>query len=154
VAPIVLDLSATVAPFAERYVCELVKMPDAPALVSGGRYTTTPGTHHFLLFRTAGVDASVPLGAPIDCFEGQGAMRFERGFVTGGQLREESADFPEGAALAFAPGEVLLFQAHVLNGGAAALDARVHVEMRTIDSAKWRVGTLRFYDPFIFVPAR
>ena len=143
------------APLEERYICELVQMPQSAGeiLVSGGRYTTTPGTHHFLLFRTANVDPSLPFGEPIDCFEGQGVMRFERGFVTGGQLREEDADFPEGAALAFASNEVLLFQAHVLNPGSVALDARTRVEMRTAASTRWRVGTFRFYDPFIFVPA-
>jgi hypothetical protein len=150
------DLTTTVAPLEERYVCELVTMPKTPEeiFVSGGRYTTTPGTHHFLLFRTGGVDPALPLGRPVDCFEGQGLMRFERGFVSGGQLREESADFPEGAALPFAPGEVLLLQAHVLNGGAGPLETRVHAELRTARSARVRVGTFRFYDPFIFVPAR
>ena len=154
---ITFDLRTPVDPQAEAYLCELVKMPDAAGeiFVSGGSYTTTPGTHHFLLFRTSDVDPSIPLGTPIDCFEGQGVMRFERGFVTGGQSRADNADFPDGVALAFAPGEVLLFQAHVLNPGASKLDASVHVEMKQVDASKvaQRVGTFRFYDPFIFVPA-
>ena len=55
---ITFDLGATVAAATETHVCELVKMPDAPGeiFVSGGDYTTTFGTHHFLLFRTAAID--------------------------------------------------------------------------------------------------
>ncbi len=156
---IAFDLSADVAASAETHVCQLVQMPAAPAgdtelFVSGGDYTTTAGTHHFLLFRTAPIDPPLPIGQPLDCFEGQGVMRFERGFVTGGQLRGENADFPDGAALAFKGGDVLLFQAHFLNAGAAAVTARVHVELRTTPakSVRHRVGTFRFYDPYIFVP--
>jgi hypothetical protein len=82
-------------------------------------------------------------------------MRFERGFVTGGQVRAETADFPGGAALAFKGGDVLLFQGHFLNAGATATTARVHVELRTTPpaSVKHRVGTFRFYDPYVFVGA-
>jgi hypothetical protein len=158
---IAFDLSADVAPSEETHVCQLVRMPTAPAgdteiFVSGGDYTTTPGTHHFLLFRTAPIDPPLPIGQPLDCFEGQGVMRFERGFVTGGQQRGESADFPAGAALAFKGGDVLLFQGHFLNAGAAPVTAKIHVELRTTPASavQHRVGTFRFYDPYIFVPGR
>jgi hypothetical protein len=154
------DLSAKVAAAEESHVCQLVRMPAAPVgdtelFVSGGDYTTTPGTHHFLLFRTAPIDPPLPIGVPLDCYEGQGVMRFERGFVTGGQLPTESADFPDGAALAFKGGDLLLFQAHFLNASAKDTVASVHVELRTAPKAavRHRVGTFRFYDPYIYVPA-
>ncbi len=157
---IAFDLSANVGASEESHVCQLVRMPaaasgEAEIFVSGGDYTTTAGTHHFLLFRTAPIDPPLPMDTPLDCFEGQGVMRYERGFVTGGQLRGETADFPDGAALAFKGGDVLLFQAHFLNAGAAATTARVHVELRTTPAAnvRHRVGTFRFYDPYIHVPA-
>ncbi len=157
---IAFDLSASIGAGQESHVCQLVQMPAAAPgerelFVSGGDYTTTPGTHHFLLFRTAPVVPALPLGQPLDCFEGQGVMRFERGFVTGGQQRAESADFPDGAALAFKGGDLLLFQGHFVNAGAAKADARVHVELRRARAAdvRHRVGTFRFYDPYIHVPA-
>jgi hypothetical protein len=81
-------------------------------------------------------------------------MRFERGFVTGGQLRADAADFPEGAALAFKPGEVLLLQGHFINAGDQDEQATAHIELRTTagESVQWRVGTYRFYNPFIYLP--
>jgi hypothetical protein len=154
---IVFEMSVPAPAQRELYQCQFVKMPDTggEVFVSGGTYTTTPGTHHFLMFRTA-PDMTAPpaLNAPVDCFEGQGVMQYERGFVTGGQVRTESADFPEGAALAFKPGEVLLFQGHFVNAGAQEVQAKIHVEMRSTaaETVKWRVGTYRFYNPFIYLP--
>lgn len=152
---IAFDLRVAVPPHGELHVCQVVKMPSDATFVGGGSYTTTPGTHHFLLFRMAAVDPPPPLDVASDCSEGAGAMRLERGFVTGGQLRAESADFPPGLALAFAPDERLLLQAHLLNPGESPLDAAVHVEMSVVDGASVsaKVGTFRFYDPYIYVPA-
>ena len=151
------DMSVTVQASAEEYQCQFVKMPDDPGtlFVGGGSYATSPGVHHFLLFRTAPMTPPPQLGAPVDCFNTGGVMQYERGFVSGGQLPAGNASFPTGDALAFAPGEVLLFQVHLLNASASDLDAKVHVEMDLVDPASVvsRVGTFRFYDPYIDVPA-
>ncbi len=157
-ATVRFDMSVVVPAHAEQHLCQFVQMPSSARelFIQGGSYTTTPGTHHFLLFRTAPIDPPPVLGVPRDCYEGGGLMQFERGFVTGGQLRAESAEFPPGAALAFRPGEILLLQSHFLNPGEANLESRVHVEMHPAraDEVTVRVGTFRFYNPYIYVPAR
>ncbi len=150
------DMRVSVPAYGEVHSCQFVKMPSDATFVGGGGYATTIGTHHFLLFRTAAIDPPPPLDTPIDCYEGAGVMRFERGFVSGGQLRVESADFPAGAALVFKPNELLLMQGHFLNAGGSPVTASVHVDLHVVDpaSVKWKVGTFRFYDPYIYVPPR
>ena len=155
-APITFDMSVHVAPSAELHTCEFVKMPDCGGeiFVDGGSYTTTVGTHHFLIFRTAKDIGDVQLNKTVDCYEGDGLMQYERGYVTGGQDRAESATFPPGLGLPFESGEVLLFEGHFLNTSGAAEEAKIHVEMTTVVAGEvdYRVGTFRFYDPFIYLP--
>ena len=133
------DVSAALHSGEERHVCQFVRMPAEPTFVRGGSYVTTPGTHHFLLFRTAAViDPPPAVGVPVDCFEGAGVMRYERGFVSGGQLDHDSAHFPEGAALAFLPGEILLLQGHFLNTTDGDVVSKVHVELDPTPAASVR----------------
>ncbi len=154
---IVFDMVVNVGPGEEVHACQFVKMPEGGGelFVSGGEYDTTAGTHHFLVFRTDPEMPAPALNEPVDCYEGDGAMRWERGYVTGGQLEHEAADFPAGLALPFEPGAILLMQSHVVNPSPEPIDAKVHVELRTIppSEVQARVGTFRFYDPFIHVPA-
>ncbi len=151
------DMQFPVAAGAEVHICQFVRMPQTgdEIFVSGGDYDTSTGTHHFLVFRTAPDMPEQPLGEPVDCYEGDGVMQYERGFVTGGQLEHESEDFPLGLGLPFESGAVLLMQMHVVNASAAEIDASVHLDLRTIvkERVRERVGTFRFYDPFIYVPA-
>lgn len=152
---IAFDMTATLHSGEERHVCQFVRMPETATFVRGGSYETTVGTHHFLLFRTSAIIDSPPvIGVPVDCFEGAGVMRFERGFVSGGQLDHDAAHFPAGVALAFAPGEILLFQGHFLNTTAGDAVSKIHVELDPTPATDvlHRVGTYRFYDPYIVVP--
>ncbi len=156
---IVFTMNAMVPASGELYQCQLVRMPDAPGdiFIGGGDYETTVGTHHFLLFRTSLATAgTMPLDTPIDCFEGEGVMKYERGYVSGGQLPKESANFPSGYALPFHGGDILLMQAHFLNPSAQPVAASVKVELRPVpaSSVTSHVGTFRFYDPYIYVPPR
>jgi hypothetical protein len=157
-APIEFDMSTDVAVGAERYTCMFVKMPDTGGeiFVGGGSYTTTPGTHHFLLFRTAKDMPTPTYDTPVDCNEGDGVMQYERGYVTGGQLPSDSAEFPAGLGLPFESGETLLFEGHFLDASSAAELASIHVELDTVDPSTIldRVGTFRFYDPFIYLAPR
>ena len=155
-APIAYDMNATVPPGAELYKCKLVKMPDrgGEIFVSGGNYTASEGTHHFLLFRTSKGAEGLPLDKTVDCYEGNGVMQYERGYVTGGTERSESAEFPPGLGLPFESGEILLFEGHFLNTSTQAEEAKIHVELDTVVASEidYRVGTFRFYDPFIYLP--
>jgi len=152
---VVFEMKAKVEPGAEAHLCQFVKLPegDEEIFVKGGVYDTSNGTHHFLLFRTAPDMPEQPLGQPVDCYEGDGVMQYERGFVTGGQLNHDAQEFPFGLALAFQPGDVLLMQTHVLNASAEASEASVRVELTREDPAAItdRVGTFRFYNPFIYL---
>jgi hypothetical protein len=154
-APITFDMSVHVPVAAELHTCEFVKMPErgGQIFVSGGDYTTTEGTHHFLLFRTSPGAKDLPLNKTVDCYEGDGLMQYERGYVTGGQDRSESAQFPPGLGLPFESGEILLFEGHFLNTSSRAVEAHVHVELDTVAASEvdYRVGTFRFYDPFIYL---
>ncbi|MFO0548467.1 MAG: hypothetical protein U0271_08780 [Polyangiaceae bacterium] len=153
--PVRFDMTVSVAPGEELLACQFVRMPADESFVSGGSYATSDGTHHFLLFRTAPDMPEQELGRVVDCNEGEGLMRYERGYVSGGQLPEDDGDFPTGLALAFAPDEVLLMQMHVLNSSQATVEASASIELRRVaaEQVTARVGTLRFYNPFIYVPA-
>lgn len=155
---ITFDLHATVGTTQpERYVCEFVQMPggSGPIYVDGGSFQASVGTHHFLLFRTSLTAPPPNLGQQVDCFQGQGVMQYERGFVTGGQTLSDEGHFTPGLALAFQPGDVLLLQWHLLDATSHDIDASLHVELDTVpaDTVTTRVGTLRFYNPYIYVPA-
>jgi hypothetical protein len=155
---ITFDLSTTVTTAQpERYVCEFVQMPAGsdPIYVDGGSFLASAGTHHFLLFRTSLAAPPSTPGQEVDCFEGEGVMQYERGFVTGGQTLSDEAHFTPGLALAFQPGDVLLVQWHLLDATDHDLDASLHINLDTVDASTvtTRVGTLRYYDPYIYVPA-
>lgn len=155
--PITFEMTVSVAPGQELHACQFVRMPETGGeiFVSGGTYEATSGTHHFLLSRTAPDMPEKPMGQPIDCNEGDGVMQYERGFVSGGQLERDTAELPFGLALPFAPGEVLMMQSHIVNASAEEANASVKVEL-TRARPEWvehRVGTFRFYNPFIHVPA-
>lgn len=153
---VAFEMTARVGPGEEQLTCQFVKMPDegSEIFISGGAYETGAGAHHFLLFRTAADMPPQTLDQPFDCNEGEGVMRYERGFVSGGQLEKDSARFPAGLALAFAPGEVLLMQMHVVNASPEPVDATSRIDLWRADPAEveHRVGTLRYYNPFIHVP--
>jgi len=140
---------------AESYRCRLMRLPasDGEIFVSGGAHHYSPGVHHYLLFRTTLTAIPAGLDREVDCYAGDTVMRYARGYVTGGQTPDVSADFPPGVAYPFRGGEILLLQAHTQNSGAAALSAEIEVTLRTTASAAQRAGTLRFYNPYIHVPA-
>jgi Copper type II ascorbate-dependent monooxygenase, C-terminal domain len=156
--PIELTMKLTVPPHTELYRCQLYRLPTGSELfVSGGEHEYGAGVHHYLLFRTS-LDPAVdrPMtGMPTECYGAGGVMEIARGYVSGGQTPTESADFPPGVAYPFRPGEILLLQAHYQNVGDAPVDATVRVTLRTTtaDTVTTRAGTLRFYNPFIYVPA-
>ena len=101
--------------------------------------------------------AAVPEGldGEVDCYAASAIMKYARGYVSGGQSPEVSADFPPGVAYPFQSGELLLVQIHAQNTGSATLQAELAIEMRTTkaDTVQQRAGTLRFYNPYIHVPA-
>ncbi len=149
-----------VPPGTEVHRCELIKMPksdDGGEIFIGGRsHDYTPGSHHYLVYRTDLDSIPAELSTQVDCFEGTGMMKHQRGFIAAGQTPTAKEDLPEGVALAFKSEEVLLFQAHYVNAKATELDATVNLHWRRVpkESVVHRAGVTNFYNPFIYVPAK
>ena len=160
-AAIHFSMSVTVPRSSEVYRCQFMQMPKVDAaeiMVTGTSHEYTPGSHHFLVYRTSLFPPDlaakgITLGAQTDCMEGGGVMAYARGYVAGGQKPKESYDLPSGIAIPFKSEEVLLFQSHYINAAKSDLDAKLEVEMRTTPSSEvhTRAGILRFYNPFIYV---
>lgn len=153
-------MNVKVAPGTEVHRCQFIQMPksaDGGEIFIGGRsHKYTPGSHHFLIFRTDLTSIPAELAKQVGCFEGDGVMKHQRGYVHGGQKTEGKDEFPAGVGMAFKSGEVLLFQAHYINPGKTELDATVNVDWKPVDKAtiQHRAGVTNFYNPFIVVPPK
>lgn len=156
--PIGLEVHLALAPGVESYRCKFMRLPEAGGeiFVSGGSHHYSAGVHHYLLFRTSVAEIPAGLDGEVDCYADSAVMKYARGYVSGGQSPDVSADFPPGVAYPFESGELLLVQIHAQNTGAATLQADLSIEMRTTkaETVQQRAGTLRFYNPYIHVPAR
>lgn len=152
-------MDVTVPAGAEIFRCEFVRMPKTAdggdQFVSAMAHDYTPGSHHLLLFRTDVKAIPTGLDGVRDCNEGDSAMKYARGYVSGGQTPHERRELPAGIGLPFASDEVLLLQVHYVNAGKTDLTASVKVMLDLADKASihQRAGVLRMYDPFIYVPA-
>jgi hypothetical protein len=154
------DMDVAVPPGAEVYKCQFVRMPKTEGareiFIGAQEHDYTPGSHHYLLYRTSLTTIPAELSKQLDCFEGEGVMKYQQGYIAGGQEPTGQVVFPPGVAQAFRSEEILLFQAHYVNAGSQPIDAQVHVrwsrvEESTVDK---RVGVTNFYNPFIYVPAK
>ena len=144
-------LEAQVAPGEEGQFCRFVRMPDSPLFVRGGRHELSDGTHHYLVYRTRDLVWRDGMEDVVRCDEHDTTTT---AYVTGGQTPREDADFPADAGLPFRAGEILLLQAHFLNAASTPRTMTVDVTLRTAPRVDHEAGVLRFYDPFIHVPAR
>jgi hypothetical protein len=149
-----------VAPGREVHRCQFVRMPKAPdggeIFVGARAHRYTPGSHHYLVFRTSLKTIPEALSGQVDCFEGDGIMQYARGYIAGGQTPEGADVLPEGVGLPFESEEILLFQAHYLNASAAPLEATIDLTWTKVprQSVVHRAGVTNFYDPFIYVPPK
>ncbi len=151
-----LRMETSLSPGAEAHHCKFFRVPSSGApevFLRGGRHDLSSLAHHYIVFRTTLADP--PREGTFDCDE-HGAMSSVTTYVTGGQTPHENADFPAAAALPLRAGEVLLLQGHFVNPGARPAPATVDVLLRIAPEAavERRAGMLRFYQPYIHVPAR
>ncbi|MGZ3449525.1 MAG: monooxygenase [Polyangiales bacterium] len=154
-----MQMDVTVPAGKEIFRCQMVKLPlaidgDPEIFVQSTAHDYTPGSHHYLVFRTTLTDVPTGLDKPFDCAEGDGVMtKYATGYVFGGQVPKEERKLPDGIALPLKSYEILALQAHYINASSKDLDASVHVEMRTIPKAqvKDRAGIYRMYDPYIHI---
>jgi hypothetical protein len=148
-------------PGTETHLCQLVQIPssaDGEIFVSGRTHAWTTGGHHYGLYRTTldKLPSGVELNQSELCWGGANSlMQYATDFITLEQTAQATVDFPEGVALPFKSGEILLMQLHALNPSDAPLDVTVDVTLRTIKKSqvKQRMGLLQFYDPYIYLSA-
>ena len=152
------DLQFTTAAGQETHWCQYARMPqgDGKDVVVTGYDWSWENMHHWALYRTtANLPANVSFDQPFDCFQPGGmAYAAPASLVLGGGAQGDLT-FPEGTGFGFAPGEVVIFQAHTLNTTAAPLVAKIDVGVHTADPATVtnRLALIQFYDPYIVVPA-
>lgn len=146
---------ATVEAGDEIQKCIFVTVPEDKGELAVGRmwHEYSPGSHHFLVYRTDLTE--VPAGGDVlqDCDEANW-MSNVRGVVYAAQETEGEFVVPKGVGQKFTPGEVILVQTHYLNTSPKALDARIDFHMGLIEpeSVEQEAGVLFFYNPAIHVP--
>ena len=147
---------ATVAGSSEAFACTYVTMPSSPGFIVGGAHEFTLGSHHLLLYRTDLDAVPAGLASPTagDCYaEASDYMSHRGGVVYPGQIPEGSFSMPAGVGLPYTANEVLLFEVHYLNAGAAPLHPESYVRLTTQTApVKENAGILFFRAPFIYVP--
>lgn len=154
-----LHMESRIEPGQEAHRCQYVKLPETGGeiLVSGRSHHYAEGSHHFTLYRTSlqQLEPGMTLDQPFDCFDGDADKRTTE-MLAVEQVADGNYEFPEGVALPFASGELLMLHVHYINPAASPLDAKLDVELRTMPAAdvKQRAGLLKFYDPFIVIPAQ
>ncbi len=152
-----LQMNVAVPAGKELFRCQLFKLPTSPdgeLFIGGTSHEYTPGSHHYLVFRTSLTEIPTDLDKPFDCAEGGGVMeKYALGFVFGGQTPKDSRTFPDGAAIPLKSAEVVVLQSHYINAGKTDLNASVNVNLNVIPKSevKVRAGVMRMYDPYIHI---
>ena len=135
--------------------CVYVRMPaDRGKIAVGSAESTfTPGSHHFLVYRTS-YDAIPANGDRVHACSDAEQIAGITGSYYEAQTPMARRDLPSGVAHVFKPGEVLLMTAHYLNATATGFDTQVHFRLHTEDVArvKHEAGSIFFYNPVIQVP--
>jgi hypothetical protein len=141
----------------ESFSCLYVTMPTdrGDIAVPGAESQFTPGSHHFLVYRTSYSVASIPDGgaAVHPCTDAEQISGIVGSYYEA-QTPEASRSLPPGVAHVFRPGEVLLLTAHYLNPSATGLDTHVDFRMHTmpVHQVEHVAGSIFFYNVDITVP--
>lgn len=167
---IVFNMHGTIEAGAEAMFCQYVQMPKGvKTAVPSAESHYTPGSHHFLVFRTnltsipAGEDKSHLCGDPTNTLAVTGASN---GLASGesaagstgsyyeAQTPNARRDLPAGVAHVFAPGEILILTAHYFNATEATIDSTIEFRLHTEDPAlvKQEAGTFFLLDTNLNIP--
>lgn len=143
----------TTQPGTETYWCQFVEVPADGLQAAGFRWETT-SFHHWALFRTSGLDpATVDVTSPFECFGSPETQAAAPASIVSQPTTDQTAlDFPPGYAVPFAPGEILMLQAHTVNASSTATTAELDLSIRQAEGSTAALGEYQFYDPFIVVP--
>jgi hypothetical protein len=170
VPDIVFHMSGRVEAGTEAMFCAYAQMPKAAkTAVNSAESHYTPGSHHFLVYRTnltsfpVGEDASHLCGSPgvtvakmggangltsVESSTGQTGSYYEA------QTPDTRRDLPTGIAHVFAPGEILMMTAHYLNTTDAAIDSMIEFRLHPMDvkDVKVEAGTFFLLDTQLSIP--
>lgn len=156
---LVFSMHGAIEAGAEAMFCQYVQMPtDATTAVPSAESHYTPGSHHFLVFRTnltsipAGGDQSHVCGEPDNTIavagEKNGIGSGESGKGSTGsyyeaQVPNSRRDLPPGVAHVFKPGEILIMTAHYFNATSEPIDSKIEFRLHRMDPAgvKSEAGT-------------
>jgi Copper type II ascorbate-dependent monooxygenase, C-terminal domain len=135
--------------------CVYVRMPSdrGKIAVPSAESTFTPGSHHFLVYRTSYDDIPADAGSVHPCTDAEQFAGITGSYYEAQTPMAERA-LPPGVAHVFKPGEVLLMTAHYLNASGSGFDTSVNFRLHTEDMAKVQhvAGSIFFYNPVIDVP--
>ena len=166
---IVFTMSGTIQAGAEAMFCMYAQLPNEETAIPSAESHYTPGSHHFLVFRTnltevpAGGDRSHLCGEPDTTVavtggaNGIASLESTKG-TTGSyyeaQVPDSRRDLPPGVAHVFQPGEILMLTAHYLNVTDATIESTIEFRLHTMDpkDVKEEAGTFFLLDTQLDIP--
>ena len=167
---IVFHMTGTIEAGAEAMFCAYAQMPtEGKTAIPSAESHYTPGSHHFLVFRTnlksipAGEDVSHLCGAPGQTVAkvggGNGLTASESATGSTGsyyeaQVPDSRRDLPPGIAHVFAPGEILIMTAHYLNTTEKTIDSTIEwrLHQMKLEDVKAEAGTFFLLDTQLSIP--
>jgi hypothetical protein len=152
---VVFSLSGHVDGGSEGFDCLYVRMPEdrGSIAVPSAESHYTPGSHHFLVYRTS-YDSFPDAGDGVHPCTDAEQITGITGTYYEAQTPDAHRDLPKGVAHIFKPGEILLLQAHYLNPSASGYDTHVDFRLHTTDpnAVEHEAGSIFFYNPLISIP--
>jgi hypothetical protein len=147
-------MTGTVDGGGESFACVYVQMPSGrTTAVYSAESHFTPGSHHFLVYRTS--YGAIPDGGDgvHPCTDAEQITGIAGSYYEA-QTPDTQRELPPGVAHVFKPGEVLLMTAHYLNPSPAPLETRVDFRLHAMDpgAVKHVAGSIFFYNPQITIP--
>ena len=155
---IVLEMETHVDPGSESLECLFVQIPKdrGQVAVPSAESHFSPGSHHFLAYRTRLTELPAAYPGVVDCYETlSGAMSLSSGSYYEAQQPDQHHDLPPGVAHIFQPGEVVLLQTHYVNPGIEPKDAKATLTLHTMDPAavEHEAGSILFSNFSLNIPA-
>ena len=153
---ILFEMSTTIDPGAESQQCKLVQMPTDRGVIAvpSAESHFTPGSHHFLVYRTKLTQMPDGGGGVVDCMEPSGNAASVIGSYYEAQQPDMKRDLPARVAHLFQPGEVMALQTHYVNATNATIDAKVTFKLHTMDptEVEHEAGSILFSNFGLVVP--
>ena len=167
---LVFTMSGTIEGGAEAMFCMFVQLPTGQkTAVPSAESHYTPGSHHFLVFRTnltsipqggdvshlcGTTDTTVAVAGGNNGISSAESVMGSTGSYYEAQVPDSRRDLPPGVAHVFAPGEILLLTAHYLNTGETTIESKIEFRLHLEDPAdvKQEAGTFFLLNTQLNIP--